>query len=68
MWKANGNGHGQAYDSSWFEGSREALHELRERARGYGAGFTDRVKAHPLAAAGIAFAAGYVIARFARRR
>lgn len=63
----NGNSHWYSLDSSWVDGKRQSLHELGETARGYGASLTEQIKAHPLAAAGAAFAIGYVLMRLARR-
>jgi hypothetical protein len=63
----NGNGHWFNVESAWFDGKREALHEFGDLVRVYGNTVTEQIKAHPLAAIGIAFAAGYLVTRVARR-
>ncbi len=47
---------------------RDAGERFAEGAKTFGSAATEQVRAHPLAAFGIAFAAGFVLSRALRRR
>jgi ElaB/YqjD/DUF883 family membrane-anchored ribosome-binding protein len=47
---------------------REAGERFAEGAKTFGSAAAEQVRAHPMAAFGIAFAAGFVISRVLRRR
>jgi ElaB/YqjD/DUF883 family membrane-anchored ribosome-binding protein len=47
---------------------REAGERFAEGAKTFGAAATEQVRAHPMAAFGVAFAAGFILSRVLRRR
>ena len=47
---------------------REAGERFAEGAKTFGAAATEQVRAHPMAAFGVAFAAGFILSRALRRR
>jgi ElaB/YqjD/DUF883 family membrane-anchored ribosome-binding protein len=47
---------------------REAGERFAEGAKTFGAAATEQVRAHPMAAFGIAFTAGFILSRALRRR